>query len=781
MAPCDGLRVLDLGQAYGALPGMVLADYGAEVVKLEPPGGDKWRTMPGFLQWNRGKRGVVADLKNHSDVQAVLALAAECDVLIESFRPGVADRLGIGWADLSAVNPGLVYLSITGFGPRGFYTDCPAYEGVVAAVCGQFMIQNGYRETGPIYDAVPKCSFGAAMLGLIGVLAALRVRARSGVGQRVDSTLLQSNFVYSYTGIRGESDEITRALASQVQGRDPHNVMPGYRIAECADGQWIQSGSASGRIFENLMKALQIDEYFHDPVLSKGPGGLSPEDNTRLLKLIDDAYRRKPLAEWVRILGENDAAYGIFDTTQGFMDYPQVVHNRDVIEIEDPSVGSCRQVGQLVKFASSGTWKPRPAPAVGADQALLESGWSARAEGERGREPLPDGPLQGVTILDLSMFAAAPGGPGLLADLGARVIKVEPLAGDPLGGEPLGGNELFFRVNRGKERVAVDLKSDAGQEILRSLVGRTDVVVHNYRPGVPERLGLGFDTVVKLNPKIVYVYGSSFGSTGPDSHRPAFDAVISAMAGGEMLQAGRGNPPQQRQTSDHSALLGVAVAILLGLRARDLTGEAQALETTMLASAAYLFSDDFIRYEGKPPRPVPDPGQYGLHALYRLYETAEGWVFLACCQESEWTALCHALGTTDWLTDGRFSSAAVRQRHDEELSRALAAVLRSAPAAQWEESLLGRGVACVVADRQWPELLFDSNLIDIAGLTTEYELPKAGRVQQTGRNVSLGATPGRVGRPESLGASTARVLIELGYSPEDVSALEAAGVVRLDA
>ena len=654
---------------------------------------------------------------------------------------------------------------------------------MVAAKTGQLVIQNGYRDDGPIYDAVFKCSFGASMLGVIGVLTALRAREVTGVGQEVQTSLVQANFVYSYGGIQTEDPSLS-GLVSNVQGRDPHNVSPGYRIAECADGGWIQSGSAMGSIFDNMLRALGIDEYFVDPRFKNGPGRLQPDALQDLLSWIDAAYKQRPLDEWLQVLRDADAGFAPFLTTQEFMDYPQVVHNGHVIEVTDPVVGPMKQIGPLVQFVGQEWEWPGPAPRIGQQDPsvpALDAATAgvtdivAKGKSRSGR------PLEGLVILDLSTFAAAPGGPGLLADLGARVIKIEPPEGDPLGREPYDGGELFYRVNRGKERLAVNLKDAAGREIVHRLAATADVVLHNFRPGVPERLGVDYETLKATNDRLVYVYAASFGSTGPDSRRPAFDAVISALAGGEVLQAGEGNPPQQRQTTDHSALLGVAVAILLGLRERDRTGRSQSIETTMLASAAYLFSDDFIRYEGKPDRPSPDHGQYGLSALYRLYRTSRGWVFLACPKLAEWIGLCKSIDRIAWLDDPKFATAADRISNDAELAQELQTIFLDRDAVTWERTLQQHDVACVVASETWQQYLFADGDGGGGGgdqFTTEFTINGIGKVQQTGLAVNLSATPGSVGSVEGLGASTRRIAHSLGYTDAEIDQLEEQGVLR---
>ena len=793
--PCRGLRVLDFTRGPVAITTMILADYGADVVRIEPPADDTFSRLPAYRQWNRGKRLLLADLGDPTGLATVRSLAAECDVVVENFRPGVADRFGVGYQALTIDNPSLVYLSVTGFGPTGKYANYKAYEGIVAAKCGQHVIQNGYRSDGPIYDAVFKSSFGASMLGVIGVLAALHARETLGLGQQVHTSMVQGTAVYSYDGLRAPDEATTRRM-SLVQGRDPHNVVPGYRIAQCADGKWIQSGSYGPGIFENLMRALGIDEYFTDPRFAKGVWTLDDDDRLALNELVDRAYLTKTLDEWVAVLHDHDAAFGQFLTTQEYMAYPQIVHNGHVVEVQDPIVGPMKQVGPLATFGS-GQWAwPGPAP----DRRHLTEPpqWQPRSESKPALAaalapaPIPvpvavagpGGPvgpgaiapaaLAGVTVVDLAMWAAAPGGPGLLADLGARVIKVEPPQGDPTSRT---GGELFLRMTRSKRRVAIDLKAPEGQAALHALIAEADVVVHNFRPGVPERLACDFETLKAVNPRLVYVYAAAFGSSGPDARRPAFDPVISAMAGGEILQAGQGNPPQQRQTADHSALLGVGAAALLGLRNRNQTGEAQYVETTMLASAAYLFSDDFLSYEGKPDRPVPDAGQHGLGALYRLYRTSDGWVFLACAGRSEWHRLCQVIGP-DLEGDPQFADPWAPSA-DAALASVLAGQFARRPSDEWEGCLQAVDVACVVADRTWPYFLFDDEGALAPGMVVEQELPGVGQVRQTGPSIDLSATPVRLGQLEGLGQSTAAVLMDAGLSAEWVDELAGRGVVRL--
>ena len=228
------------------------------------------------------------------------------------------------------------------------------------------------------------------------------------------------------------------------------------------------------------------------------------------------------------------------------------------------------------------------------------------------------------------------------------MIRIEALDGD-WGRQGIQGLSVQ-RTMAGSEGVCLNLKANEGQEIMHKLVAKADLLLHSMRPGAPERTGIGYKQLSDINPNLVYLYAGGYGSTGPYSRRPSMAPIAGAVSGGGVAQMGRDAfPPLERLmtieeiegiskklkrandgTADHTTAMVNAVGLILGLYARERTGRAQYIESTMIAANAYANADDFYWYQGKLPRRLPDPGGYGLDALYRLYHAKSGWVFLAC-------------------------------------------------------------------------------------------------------------------------------------------------------
>ena len=318
----------------------------------------------------------------------------------------------------------------------------------------------------------------------------------------------------------------------------------------------------------------------------------------------------------------------------------------------------------------------RSAPALGACSADSLTHGEARAPAASNGAAAPEHALSGVTIVEFGFFYAMPFGVALAASLGARVIKLEGGDGDPMR-HAFGGDAGSAKVMEGKESLSIDMKSPEGRDIVHQLIARADVFVLGFRPGVAERLGIDYETLSKINPKLVYVHAAGYGAQGPYSHRPVYASTALALAGNLARHAGFWmNPDLSADFSvvelqnviaprlrgpvdgDSNAAQTACSALMFGLFHQRRTGVGQFLSTSMIGGNVYSYSDDAVTYDGKPPVPVSDPEQYGLNALYRLYKTGDGWIFLAATNDKERAALEHDARASQ-LPDGDDARIAV--------------------------------------------------------------------------------------------------------------------------
>ena len=781
----SGLRVVEIGtSAAVAVAGVTLADAGADVVMVEPPGGSALRDEPAFAMWARGKRSVVADLADRAGHERTIALLAEADVCLIGLKPASTDRFGLGYESLQTVAPRLVVAMLSGFGSRGPFRDIPVYDGVMQARGGRMFefssLAGGIR---PAFAAAPVTAHGAANAVLLGVFAALRERERNGgSGQLVETSLTHALGVY---------DLVSWAPGTSVRQHGEDAPFLPYATARTADGVWIQFAQNGPALFADFLRVLELDGEFEPASLYATTDGTEKRAaRARILERVASAT----WAQWQeRFAAERNLSVEPFWAPGEALRHPQFTAIGDVVEVHDATRGPTVQLGPLFDVPARPLHPRGAAPALGADETADAPPRAAAAPRRDSAPSAGPGLLAGVTVLELGMWIALPFAATQLADLGARVIKLEPLGGDPMRATGL----VSLKIVQGKESMMIDLKAPGAREIVHRLIAKSDVLMHSYRPGVPERLGIDFETARGINPRIVHVYNGSYGSQGPKAYAPAFHVTGGAVAGGAHAQAGAGCPPPadrvlspdevvavsrrlalaNEANPDFNSAVVAAAATAMGLYARERTGDAVAIETRMMLSCAWMMSEHFIDYDGRPSRREPDAGLHGLSALYRLYPAKEGWVFVAAPRSRDFARLCDALGLGALPADPRFADTTARAANDDELARELAAAIAGHRADDLEMRLTERGVACVRADQgPFSKWLFDKDWAREQSMVVQAADSLIGPYRRHGPVVSS-TRPHVPGGAHAAGTHTRDLLEELGYTAEDVDAFVAARVV----
>ncbi|MBF6347569.1 MULTISPECIES: CaiB/BaiF CoA transferase family protein [Nocardia] len=771
--PLDGLVVVDASWGMpAAISTMLLADYGARVVKLERPGGPADAESILRRSTDRGKWSVEADLNTPEGRAIAERLVAGADVFVESFGAGRADALGIGYDAWHEKYPELVYCSVTGYGTDGPLADRPGYEALLNARLGQMAEQQGHRD-GPIFMGHPTVSYGTAFITTIGILAALRARKVNGTGQKVDTSLLDGMLAISSMNWWWNEQDISY-LARSGNQKGFGNKRLITDPFQCADGKWLIPHTGGPGSYKRMMDLLGFGEQTQTIA---GPEMAVPLDEVELdiaRNKVPEAFRSRPRDEWLELFHAADiAALPVLHPEETFAD-DQVRFAEIAVDIPDPDHGTLRQIGPVIRFEKSAPGAPAPAPAVGAhndriDEITRSPQWAPAP----GRDPVA-APLQGVRILDFSSYFATGFGSRLLSDLGAEVIKIEPLVGDQM--RPLG--DLFEGANRGKRTIALDLRSAEGQEIAHRLVAGADVVMQNYRPGKAEKIGLGYEQLKAINPDLIYAYLPGFGSAGPKSTLKSFAPLVSGLVGLNFEGAGEGNPPIRRVIGNedlYNGFLG-AVTVLLALHHRANTGAGQYVESPQLHSSLFVISEHCATVDGAAvPAHQLDAEQMGLSPLYRLYRTTDGWIAIAVFGNAAFGRLTSALNLGDLAADTRFATTADRAAHADALAQRLTERFAELTSAEAFAVLDGNQVpAEIPLDYPiMPELLWEEWALE-SQRVIEHHHPEYGWSREVGMVIHLSDTPGRFkGGSPRLGEHSAEILGEIGYSADEITALMA--------
>jgi formyl-CoA transferase len=375
----DGMVVLDATQVMaGPYCAMLLADMGARVIKVEPPAGDSTRTMagargddsPAFNAVNRGKLGLVVDLQKEQGREVFRRLARSADIVVENFRPGVMKRLGLDYATLGAENPRLIYASISGHGQTGPWASKGGFDLIAQGLSG-LMSVTGNASGEPVKVGVPLTDLGAGLFGLIGILAALHHRDRTGRGQHVDTALVDAGLALSVW-------EVTEYFTTgQVPGPlgSAHRMSAPYQAFRCADG-YITIGAANDRNFAKLARVLGRHEWITDPRFTADH--LRVQHREELAALIDSVTRTEPRAFWLEELDQAGVPCGPIFDYEDALTTPQAIAREMTVDVDHPTLGRLRTLGTPIKMSGTPLNPRRRAPMLGehTDEVLADAEYS---------------------------------------------------------------------------------------------------------------------------------------------------------------------------------------------------------------------------------------------------------------------------------------------------------------------------------------------------------------------------------------------------------------------
>lgn len=809
----NGLRVLDLSNERGLLCGQILADLGADVILVEPPGGSSARGLGPFHKderdperslffwaYARGKRGIVLDLAADADRERLRALVRGADFLIESAAPGRMRELGLDHASLARLNPALISVSISPFGQDGPKAGYAATDLVVMASGGPLYL-TGDGDRAPLRISVPQAFHFAAAEGALAALVAHFERERSGLGQHVDVSAQQS------LGLATLYRNLDTPAGQTPAGRLAGGLQLGKLFMrmrfETRDG-WAILGPgflpSTGAFLTRLVawlyeeRLLEDERYRSEDWNSYGirllfgqvePEHWAPVDAAleRLfaprtnLEVLREAVSRKLLVAPSLTPGDIAALDHLAER-----DFPRVLAHDDLgLSVTYP--------GPFARFERSPIRYTRRAPRLGEHTAEVLA--EIRAPRALPVNPAKrDLPLGGVKILDLFWVLAGPASTRVLAEYGATVVHVESTRRlDTLRAVPpyvnsVPGTENGTAVqsaNVGKLCVTLDLAHPDARPAVEALVRWADVVTESFAPGVIARMGLDYDSLRAINPDVIMISSCLMGQSGPLKSFAGFGNLAASVTGFQHFAGWPDRAPTgpAGAYTDYIAARYNAIAILAALEHRRKTGEGQYIDQSQAEAAFHFLTPALLDWSlnGRArTRVANDDLEMFPHGVFPA-RGEDRWVAIAVRDAADWRALCDVIGRADWRDDDALADTEARRARGAEIDTAIADWTRARTAAEVEVALQARNVPAYEA-LDMPGLYADAQL-RARGHFLPLPHPVHGQVTVEASRSRLSETPARPPvRGFTFGCDNSTVLREiLGWSPEAIAALEEKGLL----
>jgi crotonobetainyl-CoA:carnitine CoA-transferase CaiB-like acyl-CoA transferase len=789
--PLAGLRVVDLTDGVAGVAGRYLADLGADVILVEPPDGAlSRRRQPRhqgiglhFATTHYNKRGVAADLSTAVGRNRLLALTDAADIVLESLPAGRLAELGLGQQVMRARNPRLVVVSITPFGQTGPYRDWHATEAVLAAM-SSVLTRSGAPGREPLLPPGELVSQSAAVhCAYVALLAHLHAR-RTGAGDYADCSLFDLAVQDIDPGFgMGGTATMGRPLTELPPGRPDARML--YPVIPCADGH-VRMFIAAPRQWRALRTWLGDPEEFADPSFDQIATRFTNWDKIR--PALEKLFADKTRDEIVQYGSSVGIAVAALQTPGDTLHSDHVQARQSFVRTEiAPGVDGLIPNG-FVEFDGKRAGFRHGAPRLGEHTAEVSAAWGqiAAAAAPKGRTRRP---LDGIRVLDLGVIVVGAETGRALADQGADVIKVENRAfldGARQSDTPDKCSHSFSVGNRGKRSIGLNLRDERGKALFHRLVATSDVVLTNFKPGTMESLGFDYESLRKVNPRIIVVDSSALGSTGPWSRRMGYGPLVRATVGLTSLwrhpDSAEAFGDDMTVYPDHAAALVASVAILAALIERDRTGVGRKISVAQIETVFGQLATDLLR-ESLQPGTLVARGNLGeFDAPSGIYACTgqDSYCAVTVEDDEQWRNLATAIGRDDLGANPDYATAAGRVRHREVLDAAVQQWITPLTPREAQNRLQAGGVPAGAATHV-------KDLLDDPHLRARRQL---GQQNQPGYPAPLTVTTGpalfeNIPQPElkpaPLMAADTRDVCHtlLGMSDEEIDHLHAAGVLDL--
>jgi crotonobetainyl-CoA:carnitine CoA-transferase CaiB-like acyl-CoA transferase len=633
--PFSEVRVLEFSTGIaGRTAGMLLADFGAEVVRALPRGERPQPTDPETLCWDRGKH-----LTEVASPAQLSRLVDSCDVLLTDTRPGELESWGLDAKTVRGRTPDLIHGWLPPYATRGRWSRLPADPLLLAAV-GGFAAHFPATTDRPVAPVVPTVNYLHGALGATAIAAALLARARTGQGSGVTVTGLHAVAAAQGTMMMAGLDVERIFSAGKKLGGAPN-----FRTYRAADGRWLYLAALTPDFFFRALDVLdRMDVLVRPDVAGEFTNILRPETGDAIGAELAEVFARRPCADWLAALAAAGVPAAPVSTRADWLASEVLAANGARVDVEHPVLGPVVLPGIPVTLSET-------PGAVGrlttGELVPADTLWQTREHRAAPTTATRQLPLAGLRVIDLSTFLAGPFVSALLADHGAAVTKIEAPSGDPYRVY----SASYAAVNQGKTGRTLDLRTPDGREQLLRLVADADVLVDNLRPASLDRLGLGAEVLATANPALVRCSVSAYGRSGPWADLPGFDPVVQALSGLMLAQGGTGQPVHSTAPV-HDAATGTLAAFgaLAALLTRARTGRGQHVTTSLAAATTLLQSAELTTFAGRPPTAEGGQDFAGRTPYHRLYQAEDGWLAIAASTPQQRTAVLRVVGHPDWST-----------------------------------------------------------------------------------------------------------------------------------